>query len=196
MYWSLLVVAVPLVLYLAFKPSANLPDGPRGLPLIGVLPEKGLHLHQQLAKWIQQYGDFFSFNLGRSNVIVLSSVEAIQDTVVKKSNIYSSRPTSSSQADIITSKARIVNLPYGEQFRVNTSKKKNKTPPRSRSILTSSQQKRRRIVHGLLGIQNAKIFMPYQEYESRQMLKSLLDTPELFYMEVQRYSASVTFSLL
>jgi outer membrane protein assembly factor BamA len=45
-------------------------------------------------------------------------------------------------------------------------------------------------------MQNAKTFLPYQEYESRQTLKNLLDSPETFYQEMSRYSASVTFSLL
>lgn len=45
-------------------------------------------------------------------------------------------------------------------------------------------------------MQNAKLFLPYQEYESRQTLKHLLDEPTGFWREVTRYSASVTFSLL
>jgi hypothetical protein len=45
-------------------------------------------------------------------------------------------------------------------------------------------------------MQNAKIFLPFQEYESRQTLKHILQEPATFYIEVARYSASVTFSLL
>jgi hypothetical protein len=45
-------------------------------------------------------------------------------------------------------------------------------------------------------MQNAKTFLPYQEYESRQTLKNLLVEPGEFYTEVARYSTSVTFSLL
>ena len=56
--------------------------------------------------------------MGQSTVIVLNSVQAVEDLLIKRGHIYSSRPTSSSQADIITGKARIVNMPYGETFRV------------------------------------------------------------------------------
>ncbi|KIW28517.1 uncharacterized protein PV07_08176 [Cladophialophora immunda] len=172
MYWSLFLLPVALVVYLAFRPNTkdNLPDGP------GVLlaeKDRRSKLHIYLAPCAKTYGDFFSYKMGRSTAIVLSSVQAIEELLVKKGHIYSSRPTSSPQADIITGKARIVNMPYGEEFR-----------------------KHRKIIHTLLGIQNAKIFLPYQEYESRQTLRNLLDAPGLFYSEMSRYSASVTFSLL
>jgi hypothetical protein len=45
-------------------------------------------------------------------------------------------------------------------------------------------------------MQNAKIFLPYQEYESRQTLRHLLEDPGSFFTEMARYSTSVTFSLL
>lgn len=45
-------------------------------------------------------------------------------------------------------------------------------------------------------MENSKLFLPYQEYESRRTLMNLLDEPEGFWREVTRYSASVTFSLL
>jgi hypothetical protein len=117
MYWPLFFVPVALIVYTCFRPSSkgNLPDGPRDL-----VPQKDVRrkLHIQLAIWAKTYGDFFSYGMGRSRVLVLSSVQAIEELLVKRGHIYSSRPTSSSQADIITGKARIVNMPYGEEFRV------------------------------------------------------------------------------
>lgn len=62
--------------------------------------------------------------------------------------------------------------------------------------LTTVLQKHRKIVHQLLGMHNSRIFMPYQEFETRAMLVNLLDKPDSFYHEVEQYSASVTFSLL
>jgi hypothetical protein len=61
---------------------------------------------------------------------------------------------------------------------------------------TDGWQRHRKIYHSLLGMHNSKIFQPYQEYESRQTLTSLLEAPDMFYQEMARYSASVTFSLL
>ncbi|OAP58986.1 hypothetical protein AYL99_06283 [Fonsecaea erecta] len=172
MYWPFALLPIVFFVYIAFRPRTkyNLPDGPDIL-----VPDKDRRskLHIYLTPWVKTYGDVFSYKMGRSTAIVLSSAQAIEELLVKRGHIYSSRPTSSPQADIITGKARIVNMPYGEEFR-----------------------KHRKIIHTLLGIQNAKIFLPYQEYESRQTLRNLLNAPDSFYSEMSRYSASVTFSLL
>lgn len=50
--------------------------------------------------------------------------------------------------------------------------------------------------HELLSMQNARIFLPFQEYESRRTLQNFLDEPSGFWDELTRYSASVTFSML
>jgi hypothetical protein len=47
-----------------------------------------------------------------------------------------------------------------------------------------------------LSSQNSKIFLPYQEFESRAVLVNLAAQPETFYHEAARYSSSVTFSML
>ncbi|KAH9216323.1 cytochrome P450 [Leptodontidium sp. 2 PMI_412] len=169
----LAIALAAVVLYALFlSKSQDWPDGPAGLPLIGVLPDKKLLLHQQLFKFVPRFGDFFSFNMGSSKVIVLSSPTAIEELIVKRGQNYSSRPSSSLQTKIIA-QDRLVQLQYGDQFR-----------------------KHRKVTHTFLGMQNAKTFLPYQEYESRQTLKLLLANPSGFYKEMQRYAASVTFSLL
>lgn len=52
------------------------------------------------------------------------------------------------------------------------------------------------MAHTLLGVQNLKSFMPYQDYESTQTLKYLVHNSSGFYKELQRYATSVTLSLL
>ncbi|OQU97105.1 hypothetical protein CLAIMM_03094 isoform 2 [Cladophialophora immunda] len=172
MLWYLTFALFAVVLYLSLGLKSQGPDGPRGIPLIGVLPDKKLTLNQQLTNLVPRYGDFFSFNMGRSKVVVLSSPTAIDDLIIKRGQNYSSRPSSSAQAKIIA-EGRLIQMEYGDEFR-----------------------KHRKVIHSLLGMQNSKIFLPYQEYESRQTLKNLLQNPNAFYTEVARYSASVTFSLL
>ncbi|KIW12238.1 hypothetical protein PV08_09514 [Exophiala spinifera] len=167
---------VALTAWLILKDrSLNLPDGPRGLPLVGNMfsMNDGTLLHLKLTEWSRQYGDFYCYMLGRAPVVVLNSPQTISDLFVKRGNKYSSRPRVSNQASIITQDARIVAIPYGEQWR-----------------------KHRKAFHELLNMQNAKMFLPYQEYESRRTLKNLLEAPTGFWREVTRYSASVTFSLL
>lgn len=121
MFWPLLLVAAGVIFHLAFRKENNWPDGPSGWPLLGVLPEKNLHLHQQLQRLVPKYGDFFSFNMGRSKVIVLSSPRTVDDLIVKKGGKYSSRPSSSPTAQIVA-RGRLVQLQYGEDFRVSISR--------------------------------------------------------------------------
>ncbi|KIX95937.1 uncharacterized protein Z520_08192 [Fonsecaea multimorphosa CBS 102226] len=172
MLWYLGFAVLAVVLYFSLGLKERWPDGPRGIPFLGVLPDKKLTLNQQLSKLVPRYGDFFSFNMGRSKVVVLSSPRAVDDLIVKRGQKYSSRPSSSAQAKII-GQGRMVQMEYGDEFR-----------------------KHRKVIHGLLGMQNSKVFLPYQEYESRQTLRNILENPNTFYTEVARYSASVTFSLL
>ncbi|OCT46787.1 hypothetical protein CLCR_01874 [Cladophialophora carrionii] len=172
MFLLILVVFILVVLYTRPKWESQWPDGPRGIPFIGILPGKKLKLYQQLANLVPRYGDFFSLKQGSSKVIVLSSPAAVNELMIKRGGKYASRPTPSAQAKII-GQGRLVAMEYGDDFR-----------------------KHRKLIHSLLGMQNAKIFLPYQEYESRQTLRHLLEDPDSFFTEMARYSASVTFSLL
>lgn len=103
--------------------SLNLPDGPRGLPFVGSMfsMDSSKLLHLKLTEWADVYGDVYSYMMGRSPVIVLNSTKAINDLFVKRGNKYSSRPKASNQASIITQNARIVAIPYNDQWRVSLS---------------------------------------------------------------------------
>jgi hypothetical protein len=117
--WLIAIVVVAIILFSANRSrNQNLPDGPKGIPFIGVLPDKKLLLHQQLASYVPRYGDFFTFNMGRSKAIILSSPTAIEDLIVKKGQNFSSRPSSSSQAKIVA-QDRLVQMEYGDLFRVS-----------------------------------------------------------------------------
>ena len=178
MLFYLAVLVVAAILYHSFGNKGQWPDGPRGIPFIGVLPDKKLKLYQQLSDLATKYGDFFSFNLGRSKIVVLSSPTAVNDLIVKKGQIYSSRTGASAQAKII-GQSRMVGMEYGDEFRVSLSNRVQKVPRSAHRDL----QKHRKLIHSLLGMHNSKIFLPYQEYESRQTLKNLLEDPETFYSE-------------
>ncbi|KAI9695552.1 MAG: hypothetical protein M1820_008565 [Bogoriella megaspora] len=147
-----LCVALRFISQQARTPS----NGPFTVPFIGTLAFWGKKklLHLRLNEWSHQYGDFFYFKIGRSPVFVLNSPEAVNDLLIKRGSKYSSRPRLSNQASLITQNARIVALPYNDQWR---------------------------LYHDLLGMQNSKIFMPFQEFESRQSLLNLLDYPDDFW---------------
>jgi hypothetical protein len=54
------------------------------------MPKEKAHL--QFQKWAKEYGPVYSLILGTKVMIVLSSDQAIQDLLDKRSGIYSSRP--------------------------------------------------------------------------------------------------------
>lgn len=121
--YLLILVLVFCTLYyysLTFrKQGGDLPNGPPGFPIFGnVFDFRGSILHLKLTEWSRQYGDVFAYRIGQAPVVVLSSPEALKDLYLKKGQIYSSRPRTSNQASLITQGARIVNMPYGDLWRV------------------------------------------------------------------------------
>lgn len=114
--WSLALSLFVLLIVVALRNRGNWPDGPG---LLAALPNKGVHLHQQLRSLAMKYGDFFTFNFGQAKVIVLTSPTAINDLIVKKGSKYSSRPSSSPTASIV-GQNRLAQLQYGDEFRVSS----------------------------------------------------------------------------
>jgi hypothetical protein len=117
MLWYVILFVVAAILYAIAFPKGRWPDGPRGLPLIGTIPDKKSKLHEHFAKFAAQYGDVFSIQMGRKRMVVLSSPQAIDDLIVKKGGKYSSRPSQSAPAEYI-GQSRLVTLRYGDTFRV------------------------------------------------------------------------------
>lgn len=52
----------------------------------------------------------------------------------------------------------------------------------------------RRLYHNLLGPQQSALFRKYQDFESVQVLASLMETPDKFLNDVERFAMSVIFS--
>ena len=117
MFWFLFAVAVVVLLYALSGGKQQWPDGPHGLPFIGVLPDKNLKLYEQFANLVPRYGDFLSLSMGRSKMIILSSPTAVNELFIKKGGKYASRPAVSAQAKII-GQDRMIAMEYGDQFRV------------------------------------------------------------------------------
>ncbi|KAI0669083.1 cytochrome P450 [Trametes maxima] len=114
-----------LVLFLgitAFRISKqqNLPPGPRGLPLIGVI-----HLlpssfqEKKFYKWSKTYGDIMYFRLFRTPAIVLSTVEAARDMLDKRSAKCSDRPSMVLFSEMSGEGTLIPAIQYGERLRMH-----------------------------------------------------------------------------
>lgn len=114
---------IPLGIYDWLRRRRQLPDGPLGIPVFGNFFDlKGQVFHKKLCEWNNEYGDVFSYMIGQRPVVVLNTLESLDELCVKKGHIYSSRPRTSKQADICTRDARIVNMEYGDKWRVGQTK--------------------------------------------------------------------------
>lgn len=100
----LIVSTVILILYLS-KPSRppGFPPGPPTLPLIGNLHNLGTKLHLHLDTLKSTYGPVYSIYLGRTPIVVINSITAAREALLRQRDTFSGRPYPSE-------------LPYGCQL--------------------------------------------------------------------------------
>lgn len=148
----------------------HLPPGPSGLPFVGNLFDlaDSDEVQHKVRKWHQEFGDLFYTKIGGSDYVWLSSPKVVKDLMDKKSNIYSSRPPLPLAQDVASAGRRQLFMPYGPQWR-----------------------QLRKHSHTLLNISSSIKYQPVQDLESKQVLRDLLDQPEMFYTINRRYSSSV-----
>ncbi|KAF1843736.1 cytochrome P450 [Cucurbitaria berberidis CBS 394.84] len=148
----------------------KLPPGPKGLPFVGNLFDFA-DTEAQRAKvieWHKQYGDVFYTKIGGTDYIWLSSPKAVKDLMDKRSSIYSSRSPAPLAQDVASAGRRQLFMQYGAKWR---------------SIRKHS--------HDLLNLRASVKYQPVQDYESKVLLKELMDSPNDFLLINRRYSASV-----
>ncbi|KAF2849263.1 cytochrome P450 [Plenodomus tracheiphilus IPT5] len=172
-----LPILIFLTAYFIIVPNAlkdprrrKLPPGPKGLPFVGNLLEFSDTETQRhkVISWHKQFGDVFYTKLGGTDYIWLSSPTAVKDLMDKRSSTYSSRVPSPLAQDVASAGRRQLFMPYG---------------PRWRSIRKHS--------HTLLNLTSSVKYQPIQDFESKVLLKELLESPDEFMSINRRYSASV-----
>ncbi|POS71309.1 hypothetical protein DHEL01_v210299 [Diaporthe helianthi] len=145
------------------------PPGPPTVPILGnlhQLPKRGIHYTFQ--KWAKQYGPIYSVMLGTNMTILINKAEVAKELLEKRSTIWSNRPELYMAMDVMGSQLRFNLMPYGPQWRMV-----------------------RRISHSALGVEQAKSLVPYQDIESKCLLRGFLDAPEDFVDHIHRYANSV-----
>jgi len=72
-------VFVSLLLCYWYHRPKNFPPGPRGLPLLGVIPFLGRYFERSAKKWSETYGPVLSLRMGREDFVVLNDYESIYE---------------------------------------------------------------------------------------------------------------------
>ncbi|KAH8886614.1 putative cytochrome P450 [Thozetella sp. PMI_491] len=174
-YWVALLLAAifiarPVLSY-GMRPK-GFPPGPPTLPLIGNLhqfPTKNFHLEFQ--KIAQQYGKIVSMKLGGQTLFLINDPTVVKDLIEKRSHIYSCRP------DL-----------YARHFgdNLNIALRDN----------DEIWRRQRKMYHVRLNVTSANTYLPYQHFDSLQLLNDLATNPTSWVQHIQRYTASISTGVL
>ena len=115
-------------------------------------------------------GPIFSLKLGSQSVVVLANGEFIKKVVDKKSGNYSDRPKLYMQD--IWEGSRIIMRGYDSLWKVE-----------------------RKLYHQFLNINKAGRYIPYQDLETKQLIRDLLENPVGFEELITRSTLSIATSM-
>ncbi|KDR74052.1 hypothetical protein GALMADRAFT_269547 [Galerina marginata CBS 339.88] len=160
--------------YKAFAPSrSNLPPGPRPIPIIGnVLQIPAENQEEVFTEWAAQYGDVVHVKVFTQSMIILNSLQAAQDLLVKRSVIYSDRPRFVLLSELMGWESASTHQRYGPRFR-----------------------KHRRFINQVFNHRAAAVFRPLQEKEVLVLLENMAQTPEAFVDHFRRYAAATILKI-
>uniref|UniRef100_H2ZQL6 Uncharacterized protein n=1 Tax=Ciona savignyi TaxID=51511 RepID=H2ZQL6_CIOSA len=88
----LAIFAAVLYQYWWKRPN-GFPPGPRGIPILGVIPFLDNFPEKLLKKWsLEKYGAVMSARLGTSDVVVLNTSESVVEMFTNQGSLTSGRP--------------------------------------------------------------------------------------------------------
>ena len=102
MFSSFSIIPLLVTFYLAIRWLRSIhanpkrlpyPPGPKPLPFIGNAFEMPTSYHWLgFTEWAKEYGDIVHVQAFGKHVVILNSIEAVEDLLEQKSAIYSDRP--------------------------------------------------------------------------------------------------------
>ena len=87
---TVFLLAVKVVQWL--RSPGNLPPGPLGFPVLGVLPRMGPKPYLTIQRWWREYGDLVCVRMGSRLVVIVNGVEMMRECFVKQGDVFSGRP--------------------------------------------------------------------------------------------------------
>ncbi|KAF9265663.1 cytochrome P450 [Marasmius fiardii PR-910] len=177
--FSLLLIIFPSVLYKLTlgRPKKLFPPGPRRRLLIGSLidiPFQNPWL--TFLRWKAQYGDIvYAEALGRG-ILVLNTLEVVEDLLVNRANNFSDRPNFVMVGELMGLDNSLALLPYGPALK-----------------------EQRKLCHTALSIEAVRKYHELQQDAAALFLNSILEDPNDFInqlrLTVARIIMSVTYGI-
>ncbi|OCH86919.1 cytochrome P450 [Obba rivulosa] len=150
-----------------------LPPGPPGRPIIGSILEVAQRdAPRVFTRYREQYGDLVLFQGLGKNVLVLNSLQAINDLLEKRAPIYSHRPVSVFGGELLGLNDTVVFLPYGEEWRAH-----------------------RKLMHSALSPLQVREYHGIQADAAALLGKALLETPDEFWTLVRTYVGKIIIAI-
>ncbi|KAJ7202579.1 cytochrome P450 [Mycena pura] len=172
--WALFTILLLLLRYGSRRSRLPLPPGPRRLPLIGNL----LHMPvsfpwETFMKWSQAYNsDIIYLNVAGTSIIVLSSLEATNELLGERSNIYSDRARMPMVNELMGWTFHLAGMKYGEHWR-----------------------ELRRKVHQDLNAEAVRKYYPQERVAVHELLHRLLHHPDNFFYHLRHVVGKVIMSV-
>ncbi|KAF9552413.1 cytochrome P450 [Agrocybe pediades] len=174
---SLISLALSLWLYHREKVKGlrpPYPPGPKGLPLLGNLLDIPAGAEcEAYDKWCKELGsDIIYLRAGGNGMVVLNSLEAVDDLLVKRSATFSSRPRMPMPIELMGCEWSFSLLPYGRAWR-----------------------DRRRLFIQYFHPSHVKNYHTSETKFAQSMLPRLLDNPEDFWSTLQYAVSGIALSV-
>ncbi|KAJ7733289.1 cytochrome P450 [Mycena metata] len=170
-----LLLAGLLVRFRRRRARLPLPPGPKKLPLVGNLfGIPSTFQWETYMQWSKIYkSDIIHLDVAGSPIIVLSSMEAVNDLLEKRSSIYSDRPSAAIMMELTGWDFLIGAMRYGEYWRSH-----------------------RRLSHQGFEGTTAEPFHPCEREATRELLRRFLDTPDGFMEHLHQMAGEIIMSTI
>nr|XP_026690341.1 cytochrome P450 2C4-like [Ciona intestinalis] len=89
---TILTLICLLLFYTWYRRPSRFPPGPRGFPIVGVLPFLEKYSERTMHKWSKKYGPVMSVRMGNDDWVVMGNYEAVYQSFVKAGSAFSGRP--------------------------------------------------------------------------------------------------------
>ncbi|KAJ7146856.1 cytochrome P450 [Mycena epipterygia] len=171
---GLAIILYSLHRMLVTRSKLPLPPGPRKLPIVGNIFDLTPGFEWETFKdWSREYNsDIIHLNFAGTSVIVLSSLEAAEELLEKRSSIYSDRPNLPMLNDLMGWDFQLANMKYGDTWRTS-----------------------RRLFNQGFNIISARNFYPKELAATHGLLRRFLHTPDAFREHIRQMAGEVIMSV-